>query len=188
MSNSVNCCRMPYLKAGACLVLAFILIGCKSRPTVKESKEVSNSSTQGKGNSIPSAALSAVRETATEGEKNIVYRNISGGVRFVGSEACAPCHLKIYKDYMRTPHGQAATFPSQRPELQDLPAAGISICEQDPLHCFRVFRENGEYYMSEFEPGPNGTELYKETERIAYALGEPMAGVGYGHTKGKLPF
>jgi len=45
----------------------------------------------------------SLTEAVTEGEKNVVYRNIGGGVRFVGSEACASCHQKIYKDYMRTP-------------------------------------------------------------------------------------
>ena len=98
----------------------------------------------------------------------------------MGSEACAPCHEKLYKSYMQTPHGQAATLPSQRPELHDLPAAGVTICEKDQPHCFRVFREKGDYLMSEFEPGPNGTELSKETEKIDFALGMPMAGVGYG--------
>ena len=188
MSNSVNYCGMHYLKAGACLMLAFILIGCKSRPTIKESKEAGNLSTQVTGNSTPSAASSSLPEAVAEEEKNVVYRNLAGGVRYVGSEACASCHMKIYKDYMRTPHGQAATLPSQRPELHNLPAAGVSICEQDPPHCFRVFRENGEYYMSEFEPGPNGTELSKETEKIDFALGVPMAGVGYGIRRGNYLF
>lgn len=180
MSNPVNCCGMHYLKAGACLLLALILIGYKSRSAVVESKEAGHRSTQGTSNSTSSSA--------PEAEKNVAYRNLASGVRFVGSEACASCHSKIYKDYMRTPHGQAGTLPSQRPELRDLPAAGISVCEQDPNHCFRVFRENGEYYMSEFEPGPNGTELSKETEKIAFALGVPMAGVGYGIRRGNYLF
>ena len=184
----MNCCGMHYLKAGACLSLAFILIGCKSRHAVKENKRAGNAVTQEQNPSPPSAVLPASPEAVTEGEKNVVYRNIGGGVRFVGSEACASCHQKIYKDYMRTPHGQAATPPSQRPELRDLPAAGVSICEQDSQHCFRVFRENGQYYMNEFEPGPNGTELSKETERIVFALGEPMAGVGYGIRRGNYLF
>jgi hypothetical protein len=188
MSKPINRSGMNYLKAGACLSLALILIGCKSRPAVKENKQVGNAATQEKKPSPPSAVLPAPPEAATEEEKNIVYRNLAGEVRFVGSEACASCHLKIYKDYMRTPHGQAATLPSQRPELRDLPAAGTTICEQDPNHCFRVFRENDEYYMSEFEPGPNGSELSKETERIVFALGEPMAGVGYGIRRGNYLF
>jgi hypothetical protein len=188
MSKPINCSGMNHLKAGVCLSLAFVLIGCKSRPTVKENSQVGNTVTQEKKPSPPAAVLPALPEAATEGEKNIVYRNLTGEVRFVGSEACAPCHLKIYKDYMRTPHGQAATLPSQRPELRDLPAAGVTICEQDSQHCFRVFRENGEYFMSEFAPGPNGTEVSKETERIFFALGEPMAGVGYGIRRGNYLF
>jgi len=188
MGKAVHCSGMKYLKAGACLLLASILIGCKSKPAVEENKPGGNASTHATKPSPPSAALPAAREAVTENEKNVVYRNIGGGVRFVGSEACAPCHQKIYQDYMRTPHGQAATLPSQRPELRDLPAAGVSVCEQDSQHCFRVFRENGEYFMSEFEPGSNDTEVSKETERIFLALGEPMAGVGYGIRRGNYLF
>ena len=184
MIKRVNCGRIHYLKASACLLLAFILVGCKSRPAVKENKEASNGPTQRK---MPSPT-SAAPEEATEGVKSVSYRNTGGGVRYVGSKACAPCHSKIYNEYLRTPHAQAASLPSQRPELHDLPSAGITVCEKDSLHCFRVFREDSDYYMSEFEPGPNGTELSKETERIAYALGEPMAGTGYVIRRGNYLF
>jgi Tfp pilus assembly protein PilF len=184
MSNSVSCGGIDYLKAGACLMLILILAGCKSRPAVKESKEVSIGSTQEKTTARPPAAP----EETTESVESVSYRNTGGGVRYVGSKACAPCHMKIYNEYLRTPHWQAASLPSQRPELHDLPSAGISICEQEALHCFRVFRGNGEYYMSEYESGPNGTELYKETERIAYALGKPMAGTGYVIRRGNYLF
>jgi hypothetical protein len=184
MIKRVNCGRIHYLKASACLLLAFMLVGCKSRPAVKESKEVGNGSTQAKMASPPSA----LPAKATEGVKSVSYRNTGGGVRYVGSKACAPCHLKIYNEYLRTPHAQAASLPSQRPELHDLPSAGITVCEKDSLHCFRVFREDSDYYMSEFEPGPNGAELSKETERIAYALGKPMAGTGYVIRRGNYLF
>ena len=174
---------MKYRKAGVCLMLAFALIGCNSRPTVTERREVSDRPAQTKGNPIPAAATSAAPssapEAATGEERKVVYRNLGGGVRSVGSKVCASCHQNIYGGYMRTPHGQAASLPSQRPELHDLPSAGVTICEQDAVHCFKVYRENGNYYMSEFELGPNGAHLSKETQKIAYALGEPMAGVGY---------
>src|SRR5271166_3606860 len=116
MIKRVNCGRIHYLKASACLLLAFILVGCKSRPAVKENKEASNGPTQRK---MPSPT-SAAPEEATEGVKSVSYRNTGGGVRYVGSKACAPCHLKIYNEYLRTPHAQAASLPSQRPELHDV--------------------------------------------------------------------
>jgi hypothetical protein len=180
--------RLHWLKPAICLALALLLIGCKSKSAQKASKEISGSSTQGENKSVAPPTPSATVETAAENEKNVVYRNLGGGVRFVGSEECAPCHLKIYKDYMRTPHAQAATLPSQRPELRDLPAEGVSVCEQDGSHCFKVFRENGDYYMSQVEPGPNNTELSKDVQKIAYALGAPMAGVGYVIQRGNYLF
>jgi hypothetical protein len=184
LGKRANRGRIHHLKASACLLLAFVLVGCKSPPAVKENKESRSGSMPRKTTSPPSAATQA----ATEVAKSISYRNTGGEVRFVGSKACAPCHRKIYDEYMRTPHGQAATLPGQRPELHDLPPAGTTICEQDSARCFRVFRENGGYYMSQFELGPNRTELSKETEKIEYALGEPMAGVGYVIQRGNYLF
>ncbi len=184
MHNSADRARMHSFEAGICLLLASLLISCKSPSSGRGAKPPATPSPQSQAEFRPPSAP----EAAPEEEKNIEYRNLGGKVRFVGSEACAPCHQKIYNDYMRTPHGQAATLSSQRPELRDLPAAGVSICEQDPSHCFRVFRENGEYFMSEFEPGPNGEELSKETEKVAFALGEPMVGVGYGIRRGNYLF
>jgi hypothetical protein len=187
MSNSGNCSGMNYLKAGACMMLFFALVGCKSRPTGKETNEVSPGATQVAGNSGPSAALAAKPEVP-QGEKKVVFRNIAGDVRFVGSEACASCHWEIYKKYMRTPHGHAATLPSQRPELRDLPDEGVTVCEKDGSHCFKVFRQNGDFYMGQFEPGPNATEIPTETHKIVFALGAPMAGVGYGIKRGNYLF
>jgi hypothetical protein len=168
-------------------MVAFFLVSCKSPTKVRGVKEVSYHPTKENENPTPTKVASSASESASW-ERKVVYRNLAGEVRFVGSEACASCHMKIYKDYMRTPHGQAATLPMQRPELRDLPATGVSICDQNQPHCYRVFRENGEYYMSEFERGPNGTELSKETEKIDFALGVPMAGVGYGIRRGNYLF
>jgi len=147
--------------------LTISFISCKSKPIANQRQEARNGSTQGKGNEVPSAAPPAAPAPAAEEAKNVVYRNLSDGVRFVGSDACAPCHLKIYKDYMRTPHGQAATLRSQRPELRDLPTAGITICKQNSTYCFRVFRENGAYFVSEFEqPGIPLEEARNHEPRI----------------------
>ncbi len=178
--------RRMGLRLATCLTLILISGACKGNPVATASKEVTTSSTQEKANPIAPAQQPTTTETGSE--SNVVFRNLTGGVRFVGSEECAPCHLKIYKDFMRTPHGQAATLPSQRPELRDLPAEGVSVCGQDGSHCFKVFRENSEYYMSQFEPGPNNAELAKDTQKIAYALGAPMAGVGYVIRRGNYLF
>lgn len=187
LNNSIQH-RMPRLAVVTCLTLLLALGACKGKPAAPAIEEVSPTSTQEKANPTTLPPQPAVTEAGVTSESNVVFRNLSGEVRFVGSEKCAPCHLKIYKDFMRTPHGQAATLPIGRPELRDLSAEGVSVCEQDRSHCFKVFRENGEYYMSQYEPGPNNAELSKDTQKIAYALGAPMAGVGYVIRRGNYLF
>ena len=181
MTDWLKCSGLHSIRVIACLTLGLALIGWCIRPEAKENQRATNGPVRRSG----SVKRSAGPETR---RKDVVYRNLGGGVRFVGSEACAPCHQKIYDDYVRTPHGQAATLPGERAELHDLPAEGTSVCDKERAHCFRVFPKNGEYYMSEVEPGPNGTEVVKETHKIDFALGAPMAGVGYGIRRGNYLF
>jgi hypothetical protein len=126
--------------------------------------------------------------TNAEGGKEILYRNTALGIKYVGSKSCAQCHGPIYEEHLRSFHGQATSLPGQRPELRDLPPGGVTLCEDDSQRCFRVFGEGSDFFMSEFGTGPNGAELFKDTHKLEYAIGAPMAGTGYAVKRGDYLF
>ena len=116
------------------------------------------------------------------------YRNTSLDVRYVGSETCKTCHQPEYERYFQTPHGQAATLPTGRPELKNLPAEGKTVCPEVGDHCFRVFSGKDGYFMSQFDRAANGMESNVEVEKIAFALGEPLMATGYLIERGDYLF
>ena len=116
------------------------------------------------------------------------YRNTSLDVRYVGSEACKTCHESEYEHYFQTPHGQAATLPTDRPELKNLPPEGKKVCPDDGGHCFRVFPGKDSYSMSQFDRAADGTESNVEVEKIAFALGKPLMATGYLIRRGDYMF
>ena len=73
----------------------------------------------------------------------------------------------------------AATLPSDRPELKNLPPDGNTVCPDHGGHCFRVFPGQDGYFMSQFDRGADGTESNVEVEKIAFALGKPLMATGY---------
>jgi Cytochrome c554 and c-prime len=116
------------------------------------------------------------------------YRNTSLDVRCVGSEACKTCHQSEYEPYFRTPHGEAATLPADRPELKNLPPEGNKVCPDDGGHCFRVFSGKDGYFMSQFDRSADGTESNVEVEKIAFAFGTPLMATGYLVQRGDYLF
>lgn len=121
-------------------------------------------------------------------EKGPTFRNTSPNVQYVGSEACEGCHRGEYESFRRSPHGQAATLPNNRPELEALSTRGVTFCQIDNTRCFRVFPARASYYMSQFDRSTDGTETHIEVEKIAFALGEPLMATGYLIQRGNYLF
>jgi hypothetical protein len=116
------------------------------------------------------------------------FRNTDPKVEYVGSKACESCHRTEYQKFQHTPHGQAASTPEDRPELQKLSSEGATICDSGGTTCYRVFRAKDGYFMSQFDRGADGRELHTETEKIAYALGKPLVATGYIVRRGDFLF
>jgi len=116
------------------------------------------------------------------------YRNTSLDVRYEGSESCKSCHQSEYEHYFQTPHAQAATLPTDRPELKNLPPEGEKVCPDDGGHCFSVFRGKDGYFMRQSDRAADGTESGVEVEKIAFALGKPLMATGYLIQRGDYLF
>ena len=130
----------------------------------------------------------AVSRGASSSAAAVSFRNTDPSVRYVGSKACAHCHEPEYQKFLQTPHGLAATLPTGRAELKNLPKDGVTVCQSDGERCFRVFPAKDGYSMSQFDRGSDGVETHIETERIAFALGKPLIATGYLIQRGNYLF
>lgn len=108
----------------------------------------------------------------------VVYRNTSCGVGFVGSQVCRGCHAGIYQTYFNTDMGRSISLPSDPNELARIPSP---IIVHDPKlnRYFETFRRGSDMFQSEYELAPNGTEVFRNTQQIAYVIGSGANGVGY---------
>src|SRR3984957_5384436 len=124
LSNRLSFVRRikAYAMRAVCLplvsLLSLIILSLAMSVALLASKEgVRSSRAQQHHDAHPSPQTTSSANSAKVPD----YRNTSLDVRYVGSEACKTCHESEYEHYFQTPHGQAATLPTDRPELKSLP-------------------------------------------------------------------
>lgn len=120
----------------------------------------------------------ANHKQGSEAPTEVKYLNTVPGVAYVGSKVCGTCHRPIYDQYIRTDMARSMSLPSQRLELDRL-ASSVTIFDKKLNRYFEVFRQGQDSYEGEYEFDPNGHEIFKHIEKIAYAVGTGENGIGY---------
>ncbi|HEX5483096.1 MAG TPA: cytochrome c3 family protein [Terriglobia bacterium] len=115
------------------------------------------------------------------------YLNTRPEVRYVGSKACASCHAGIYQEYKKTAMGRSMQLPSEPSQL-NLPAAPATVHSEKLNRDFEVFRKGADLYQSEYQLAPDGTDVFRDTRPMAYAIGAGENGIGYLIQQGNYLF
>ncbi|HEV2382961.1 MAG TPA: hypothetical protein VG206_24610 [Terriglobia bacterium] len=119
--------------------------------------------------------------TASGGRRDtasVAYRNTAPGVKYVGSQVCGGCHASIYQTYLKTDMGRSMSLPADPDELARIPSR-VTIHDAKLNRYFETFRQDSDIIQSERELAPNGTEVFRNTQKIAYVIGSGANGVGY---------
>lgn len=124
------------------------------------------------------ALLLAFRAAAFGEPRAVAYRNTAPGVGYVGSKACAACHRDIYDEYIKTGMGQSMSLASDPAQLAKVPHSFI-VHDEKLNRYFQVSRQGSKLLQSEYELGPSGSEVFRNTQEIAYVVGSGMNGLGY---------
>jgi hypothetical protein len=173
------------LSLAALLVLLLPAIGALSTSSTSARASARGSKSQ----AVESARSRSTQSSATD----VSFRNTDSKVGYVGSKACESCHASEYRKFLQTPHGQSATAPDSRAELNKLPSEGVTVCQSGGERCYRVFSgkdgpaKDG-YFMSQFDRSADGSEVHTEVEKIAFALGTPLIATGYVIQRGDYLF
>jgi hypothetical protein len=100
---------------------------------------------------------------------------------YIGSEACAPCHADIYKQYGKTSMGRSMT---------EIATAEITPALLEAMHLpatyedaklnrhFSVYAQNGKLYQSEFETDTAGKDVFRDTHQLKWKIGAGENGFG----------
>ncbi len=128
--------------------------------------------------------LAAHTDGQTASHQAAFYLNTRPGVGYVGSEVCARCHTSIHDDYLRTTMGRSMTLPNCRNMLSVPVTVHVSKLDRD----FEVFCRDGALYQAESQPGPGGSAIFRDTERVAYVIGAGQNGIGFIISRGNYLF
>ncbi len=100
----------------------------------------------------------------------------SASSEYVGSAECARCHKEICDSYLRT--GMGRSMSAVTPEWVKKHQASGSVNDESNHLKFEVHAADGKLFQSEYELGPDGQEILRETREIAWIIGAGENGFG----------
>ncbi len=98
------------------------------------------------------------------------------GDGYVGSQACAQCHLDIYQTFTQTRMGRSLTRVTPA-VVQGMKLPGSFYSPTLDRH-YRVFSRAGKLYQSEYETGSDGADIFRNTQEIQWVVGANANGSG----------
>jgi hypothetical protein len=104
---------------------------------------------------------------ATQAEGRMKAKNNDDG--YVGSQACASCHIKIYNEYVQTSMGRSMSDITPA-LLQKLHLPG-SFVDQKLNRRYDVYAQSGKVYESEYETDGEGKEVFRDTHQLQWMIG-----------------
>ena len=95
---------------------------------------------------------------------------------YVGSEECALCHNDIYEKYARTDMGRSMQKVGAS-LLKSLPTNAAVFNQRLNRH-FEQYAKDGALYQSEFALGPDGRDVFRDTQKLEWIIGAGANGFG----------
>ena len=124
----------------------------------------------------------------TRSQSAVTLRKVAQGSNggYVGSAACAECHADIYRSFLRTRMGRSLA-PVTAETIRALPLPGDFYNATLDRH-FRVSRSQGTLVESEYQTGPGGEEIFRNTQPMGWKIGAGLNGYGFLLRRGDYLF
>jgi len=110
---------------------------------------------------------------------------VRGTAKYVGSQACFRCHLRISADYAASPMGLSMVAASASRE-RVLPAGPQTVTNGS--FSFVVSWLGKDLFQEESQTDAFGTLVFKKSYKLEYALGSGLNGISYAVRKGNYIF
>lgn len=95
---------------------------------------------------------------------------------YVGSKLCAECHRAIYDNFSQTDMGRSMS-PVSAKLLEKIPNFA-NIFDAKLNRHFEVSVKSGHLYQDDYETGPDGKEIFRDTQRVEWIIGSGANGFG----------
>jgi hypothetical protein len=106
------------------------------------------------------------------------FRNMAPAVAYVGSNACAGCHPALFRSFRKTAMGRSMAPAQGSPPLDTLKSA-VAVHSKSLNRSFSVFRDGPFAYQSEYESAADGTDVFRNTQKLEYVMGSGVNGFTY---------
>jgi hypothetical protein len=103
-------------------------------------------------------------------------QNMGSSNGYVGSKLCAECHRTIYNTFSQTDMGRSMSLVSPK-LLQEIPNSAHLFDAKLNRH-FEVSVKDGRLYQDDYEIGPDGKEIFHDTQRVEFIIGSGANGFG----------
>jgi hypothetical protein len=98
--------------------------------------------------------------------------------QYVGAEVCATCHRPIYDSFKKTDMGRSMSVVAG--DLASVPAGhSITVWNQPLDRYYDVQSTPAGIYQSEYQKAADGSETFRNTQKLAYAIGSGRNGTSY---------
>src|ERR1700736_5538349 len=103
-------------------------------------------------------------------------RNSSLDTGYLGSKVCADCHRAIYNVYSQTDMGRSMSLVPSR-LLEKIPNSAQIFDAKLNRH-FEISVKDGNLYQHDYEIGPDGREIFRDTQKVEWIIGSGANGFG----------
>src|SRR5690606_4006575 len=105
------------------------------------------------------------------------FRNVEGGVGFVGDEACASCHEDLYASYQH--HGMARSLYRLEPERVVEDFSGVAVTHPASGSTYTAYERDGRYWQEEYRLDAQGRKTHRLVREMKYVVGSGTAARTY---------
>jgi hypothetical protein len=102
----------------------------------------------------------------------------AASAEYVGAEACAACHRPIYDSFKKTDMGRSMSVVPA--DLPSIPAGHtVTVWNERLDRYYDVQSTPAGMYQSEYQKASDGSEIFRNTQKLAYAIGSGKNGTSY---------
>ena len=107
----------------------------------------------------------------------VPFRNIAGGVDFVGDETCASCHEDLYASYQH--HGMAQSLYRLTPERVVEDFGGAVVTHPASGFSYTAYTRDGRFWQEEYRLDDGGRKTHRLVREMEYVVGSGTAARTY---------
>ena len=135
---------------------------------------------------VPVIALFFFLQIGAARARQAAPTNNAANNEYVGSQVCAECHRAIYSVFSETDMGRSMSTVS--PELLGRFPKSAQVLDTKLNRRFEISVRDGSLFQTDYEIGPDGKEIFRDTQKVEWIIGAGANGFGAIVRRGNVLF